>query len=575
MTASPDVNVTSRSEPAAVLVAGSTSSCGRRTALLAVFARPALRRVQVSTAGSFAGDAIAAVAFGVLAYRAAGPEASRFSLRFADDPRGVGDAARHSRGRPAAAGAASARDPTSAASSSRSRRARSRRPGSRALRFYRLRPGSRQRRPRRTLCAERSSRCSSAARVSSPQPGSPRALLRQWHRRQARARCRPLLPHEPGRVVLLAAVGCFAVSAFADRGLPSTDEVRNPGPAPVGHRPLLSAYAFAAIRAQPELRIANRPCSRSSTGRGSAQRPRRGRLTPTPARGKLRRRLADRRRRRRRGARRHRRSRPRRQAATRNAAGLRPRSLGGGVPRDCDRATADRRNRPRSPFSGLATSLADVAGHTLIGRAARDDVLARVYGVVEAIRSLAITVGAGATALVAALAGANALLLAAGGMLAAGALAGLLRRQAETVAPPAEYLEIIRSNALFGWLAPVALERVASNARSARAWRWCSPDVRRKVGDRAYLVADGELVAERAGREVGRIGRGGVVGEIALLQDTPRTATVRALTATRVLGIGRDEFLAAATGSDAACAASDDLVERRLASHTEAQLPRP
>ena len=52
---------------------GVTSPGSRSAHLRAGFAPPALRRVQVSTAGSFAGDAIAAVAFGVLAYRAAGP----------------------------------------------------------------------------------------------------------------------------------------------------------------------------------------------------------------------------------------------------------------------------------------------------------------------------------------------------------------------------------------------------------------------------------------------------------------------------------------------------------------------
>ena len=59
---------------ASTTAASGSRSTARRTAQLrAGFAPPALSRIQVSTAGSFAGDAIAAVAFGVLAYRAAGP----------------------------------------------------------------------------------------------------------------------------------------------------------------------------------------------------------------------------------------------------------------------------------------------------------------------------------------------------------------------------------------------------------------------------------------------------------------------------------------------------------------------
>jgi MFS family permease len=213
---------------------------------------------------------------------------------------------------------------------------------------------------------------------------------------------------------------------------------------------------------------------------------------------------------------------------------------------------------------GIGNSLVDVAGITLIGRGARDDTLARVYGVQEAVRSLAITAGAGATALVAATAGARAALLTAGAFLVAGAIAGLLHPSPETAEPPAERLDLVRANPLFGWLAPVALERVAATLEPLELAEGAVLLREGDVGDRAYLVAEGELVAERAGREIGRVEAGAVVGEIALLYDAPRNATVRALAPTRLLAIDRDEFLAAATGSDAARAASQDLVERRL-----------
>jgi hypothetical protein len=51
---------------------------GRLSALRAVHARPELRRLQAAWAGSFAGEAIAAVAFGVFAYRSAGPTGVAF-----------------------------------------------------------------------------------------------------------------------------------------------------------------------------------------------------------------------------------------------------------------------------------------------------------------------------------------------------------------------------------------------------------------------------------------------------------------------------------------------------------------
>jgi CRP-like cAMP-binding protein len=45
-----------------------------------------------------------------------------------------------------------------------------------------------------------------------------------------------------------------------------------------------------------------------------------------------------------------------------------------------------------------------------------------------------------------------------------------------------------------------------------------------------FVVADGEAVASVAGSEVARIGPGGHFGEIALISDRVRTATVTAIT---------------------------------------------
>lgn len=63
-----------------------------------------------------------------------------------------------------------------------------------------------------------------------------------------------------------------------------------------------------------------------------------------------------------------------------------------------------------------------------------------------------------------------------------------------------------------------------------------------RPGLEAFVVIDGEASVTVDGREVGVVGPGEVVGEVALLDNRPRTATVTALTPMRVLVLSRAEF---------------------------------
>ncbi|MCB9573038.1 MAG: cyclic nucleotide-binding domain-containing protein [Kofleriaceae bacterium] len=64
-------------------------------------------------------------------------------------------------------------------------------------------------------------------------------------------------------------------------------------------------------------------------------------------------------------------------------------------------------------------------------------------------------------------------------------------------------------------------------------------------GDAMYVVLAGDLAVEADGAEVARLGAGGVVGELAAIDDAPRAATVRAVTPARLLAIRRARFAAA------------------------------
>ena len=60
------------------------------------------------------------------------------------------------------------------------------------------------------------------------------------------------------------------------------------------------------------------------------------------------------------------------------------------------------------------------------------------------------------------------------------------------------------------------------------------------------------------------LGAGEFFGEIALLRDVPRTATVRAITALRLFALERDTFVATVTGHPASAEAAGSIVAARL-----------
>ena len=78
--------------------------------------------------------------------------------------------------------------------------------------------------------------------------------------------------------------------------------------------------------------------------------------------------------------------------------------------------------------------------------------------------------------------------------------------------------------------------------------------------------ADDDHLRYVAGRHVRQLGPGDSFGEIALLRDVPRTATVCAADDTELVlqGLERDDFLPAVTGQGDAAEVADAVVERWL-----------
>ncbi len=218
-------------------------------------------------------------------------------------------------------------------------------------------------------------------------------------------------------------------------------------------------------------------------------------------------------------------------------------------------------------MAGGGKSVAYVSGQTLLQRIAPDEVLSRVFGVLEGLAMLALAVGSvGASALAEAF-GIRTALVVTGAflpivvLLASRRLLGIDR---EAEAPDAESLALLRRIPIFAPLSAPAIERLMANVLRLDA----SPGEviihEGDVGDRFYVIVEGLAEVTKDGTLVIDRGPGDYVGEIALLRDVPRTATVTAKTPVRLLALDREAFLEAVTGHPKSIEAADAVVRERL-----------
>ena len=216
---------------------------------------------------------------------------------------------------------------------------------------------------------------------------------------------------------------------------------------------------------------------------------------------------------------------------------------------------------------GVGNIVLDASGLTLLQRVVPDEVLARVLGLIEGLWVGGIGVGAALIPPLIGLVDIRGALVVTGLVLPAIALAvrGSLAAIDAEGAVPAEDVELLRGIPIFSPLPPAALERLAAALESERFAAGRDIVRQGEEGDRFYVLTEGTVDVACDGEPVGAFGPGYFFGEIALLRDVPRTATVRAYTDAAVRGLDRDEFLAAVTGHAPSERAAEDIVSARLA----------
>jgi MFS family permease len=215
---------------------------------------------------------------------------------------------------------------------------------------------------------------------------------------------------------------------------------------------------------------------------------------------------------------------------------------------------------------GVGYTFVEVAARTLLQRLGSDESLARVTGFLETSRLAAMALGSIAAPALVALLGTRGALLAMGAVLP---LFAVLRwgalRGFEIGAPVAERpFALLRRDEIFRPLPVDTLEGLSRDLVPVEAEPGDEVITQGDHGDRFYIIDSGavEIFEDRTRRR--EQGEGESFGEIALLHDVRRTATVRATEATRLLALDREHFLTAVTGHVRSHETAGAVAEARL-----------
>jgi MFS family permease len=214
---------------------------------------------------------------------------------------------------------------------------------------------------------------------------------------------------------------------------------------------------------------------------------------------------------------------------------------------------------------GLGNSLVDINAFTIMQRLVPDDVMGRVFGAVDSALIAGMALGSLAMPLLINTVGLRTGLLVLGTLVGVLSLLSIARlRTIDTIALAPEGLELLASVELFAPLPDRSIERLA---RSATVVEVPAGEIvlhQGEAGDRYYVIESGQAEIVITDDLSSFAGPGEGFGEIALLRDVPRQATVRAVTDLRLRAIDRRVFLAVVTGHEETEAHADRLITRVL-----------
>lgn len=214
--------------------------------------------------------------------------------------------------------------------------------------------------------------------------------------------------------------------------------------------------------------------------------------------------------------------------------------------------------------AGIGFALVEAAFTALVPRLADDAVIGRVYALMEVCYGGAVAVGALVAPLLIDVVGVGASLAAVGGalglatLLAWASYARLDAGQEEA----GRVRELLRGVPFLAPLPLARLERLVRDARPVGVRAGTAVVQAGEHGDAFFVIEAGHVEIEEYGRELGPASG---FGEIALLRDVARTATVRAVTDLRLWTLSRHAFLSAVDGKGEVGVLAEATVDEHLA----------
>lgn len=216
--------------------------------------------------------------------------------------------------------------------------------------------------------------------------------------------------------------------------------------------------------------------------------------------------------------------------------------------------------------AGVSRSVFDVTGRILLQRAAPPHVLGQVFALLESLMCAGLAISAVFVPVLIGLSGAQAALI--GTALLLLVLVTLAWSRLRSIDAAADVPQVqIRLLRLIPIFAPLPAPELEGLARALQPVFVAAGTVVIREGDdgdRFWAIASGELRVTKGGHDVSLLGRGDGFGEIALIKEVPRTATVTAVTDAELFSLEKAPFILALTGHAPAASAAGDMVSRRL-----------